>query len=364
MRTHRPALIVLSVLAPLACAGGTQPAPTTPAPVTQTAPPTDAASTETDASAGPPEAETVRIIAQPGTPQWFVEGFAAFRAGALDPIVANFAPDISWEAVGSPLAPPSEGKQAVLERWEDLLTGIPDMKLAAERIFARDDLIVVQVVLTGTHQGDFRGIAPTNKSVGTRVMAWIWHDDKGQAERVRVVYNEAALLAQMGVMKAETVPPVVELPTADPEIIEADADPEAVELAKAWLKSWGPKAWKACKKRFCASSLIAHDAASGTTVEDPAQHEVAAKSFGTAFPNLQAKPVDVISLGDWVLVHATMKGTHKGALGPIEPTKKKIELESSSVLHLEDGKIAESWGYSNHLQLLHQLGLFEAPGST
>ena len=65
------------------------------------------------------DAKRVEVTARPGTPEWFVQGLEAFRAGDIDPIVANFAIDIEWDAVGSPLEPPSIGKPAVLSRWED-----------------------------------------------------------------------------------------------------------------------------------------------------------------------------------------------------------------------------------------------------
>ena len=54
------------------------------------------------------EDKIVEVTAKPGTPEWFVQGLEAFRAGNIDPIVANFAKNITWDAVGSPLEPPSK----------------------------------------------------------------------------------------------------------------------------------------------------------------------------------------------------------------------------------------------------------------
>ena len=42
-------------------------------------------------------------------------------------------------------------------------------------------------------------------------------------------------------------------------------------------------------------------------------------------------------------------------------TKKKVALTYSEVVHLEGGKIKETWGYTNNLDMLAQLGLFQAP---
>jgi hypothetical protein len=313
------------------------------------------------ATAGADEEAPVEITAKPGTAPWFVQAFAAFRGGNIDPIVQNFATDITWEAVGSPLAPISEGKQAVLDRWDGLLTGIPDMKLAAERVFARDALVVAQVVLVGTHDGEFHGLAPTGKRVGTRVLAWVWHDKEGKAKKVRIVYDEGSLLAQMGIIPGGDVPPVPELPTAEPEIVEADTNAEAVKVAGAWIKSWGAGAWKACQEKLCAENMVAHDTARDKTMSTPEEHEAATKAFSAAFPDMKGKSVDVVAFGDWVVVHGLLQGTHKGDLGPLAATKKKVKLDHSAVMRLEDTKIAEMWGYSNHLQLLAQIGAFELP---
>ncbi|HET6583007.1 MAG TPA: ester cyclase [Nannocystaceae bacterium] len=303
----------------------------------------------------------VEVTAKPGTPEWFVQGLAAFRSGNIDPIVANFAPDIVWDAVGSPLEPPSKGKAAVQSRWEDLLTAIPDMKLHASRIFHQDDLVVLQVVLTGTHKGDFRGMPATNKPLGAEVIAWVWHGKDGKAKKVRVVYNEAALLAQMGKLEGAEVPPIPAIPDGEPEIITGDSDAAATKVMKQMYAA-GKNSWKLCQEKLCVADVVHHETGEGKTLKTTAEHEAGSAMFFTAFPDLRAKPQDVISFGpDWVVTFMHAKGTHKGDMGPIKATKKKVNLAYSEVARLDGGKIAETWGYTNSLDMMAQLGLFTAP---
>ncbi|MBX7084488.1 MAG: ester cyclase [Nannocystaceae bacterium] len=303
------------------------------------------------------------VTAKPGTPEWFVQGLAAFRAGDIDPIVANFALDIEWDAVGSPLEPPSKGKPAVLSRWEDLLTAIPDMKLHARRIFHHGELVVMQVVLTGTHKGDFRGIAATGKPLGAEVLAWIWHDASGKAKRVKVVYDEATLLAQMGQLGGGEAPPVPAIPDGDPEIIAADADAPASKTLQTMLAG-GKKAWTLCETKLCSLPLVAHDTRMGSVNEDAAQHQAMHDAFFAAFPDMRVKLTDVTSFGaGWAVALVTMKGTHKADLGGMKATGKKVELAMTELVRLQDGKIAETWMYSNHLQLLAAVGMFTPPGA-
>lgn len=308
--------------------------------------------------------KTVEVTAKPGTPEWFVQGLQAFRAGDLDPIIENFAKDIVWDAVGSPIAPPSEGAEAVRSRWEDLLTGIPDMKLHARRIFHQGDLIAMQVVLTGSHKGNFRGLEPTNKPLGTEVLVWVWHDKDGKAKKVDVYYNEAALLAQMGVLGDAPAPAIPDIPAGDPEIITGEDDAAAKKTMKD-LYAAGKGSWKLCQEKLCIEGVVGHDMAEGTTMKTPEEHAKAHDGFFAAFPDLKPKLDDSFAFGpEWVVVSMSAKATHKGDLGPLKATNKKVNLTYAELVHFQDGKIAETWGYSNNLDLLAQLGMFTPPEPT
>ncbi len=315
-----------------------------------------------EAFAASREDKIVEITAKPGTPEWFVQGLEAFRAGNIDPIVANFAKTITWDAVGSPLEPPSKGSEAVRSRWEDLLTAIPDMKLYARRVFHQGDLIVMQVVLTGSHKGDFRGLAPTNKPLGAEVLAWVWHDKEGKAKKVLVYYNEAALLAQMGVLGADApVPPIPEIPTGQPEIITG-ADDAAPKKAMKELYAAGKDSLKVCEEKLCAEGFVAHDMSEGTELKTAEEHKASQEMFYGAFPDAKTKLDQAVAFGpEWVAVTMKGKGTHKGDMGPIKATNKKVDLAFSEIVRFEDGKIAESWGYHNNLDMMAQLGLFTPP---
>lgn len=307
------------------------------------------------------EDKIVEVTAKPGTPEWFVQGLEAFRAGNIDPIVANFAANITWDAVGSPLEPPSKGAEAVRSRWEDLLTAIPDMQLYARRIFHQGDLIVMQVVLTGTHKGDFRGLAATNKPLGAEVLAWVWHDKEGKAKKVLVYYNEAALLAQMGQLGDAPAPPIPEIPSGTPEIITG-TDEAAPKKAYKEMVSAGKDSWKVCKEKLCVEGQTHHEMSDGSTVKTDEEHEKSSAAFYGAFPDLKPKLDQQFAFGtDWAVFTMKGKATHKGDFGPLKATNKKVNLQYSELVRYEGGKIAESWGYYNNLDLLAQLGLFTSP---
>lgn len=80
-----------------------------------------------------------------------------------------------------------------------LFTAFPDLRIEAEQILASGDHIVARLRLTGTHKGNFAGIAPTNKSVswqGCNVVEM----RNGKAIRSRVYADNASLFQQLGVL--------------------------------------------------------------------------------------------------------------------------------------------------------------------
>ena len=48
--------------------------------------------------------------------------------------------------------------------------GFPDMRIEVEDMIAEGDKVTARVAMSGTHQGEFQGIAPTGKQVQVRAI--------------------------------------------------------------------------------------------------------------------------------------------------------------------------------------------------
>jgi steroid delta-isomerase-like uncharacterized protein len=57
------------------------------------------------------------------------------------------------------------GAQALKHVWAVLLRAFPDIHVAVEDVIAEGDKVVYRNTVTGTHQGEYRGLAPTGRSV-------------------------------------------------------------------------------------------------------------------------------------------------------------------------------------------------------
>ena len=78
---------------------------------------------------------------------------------------------------------------------------------------------------------------------------------------------------------------------------------------------------------------------------------------GTAqiFPDLQVEILDLIEEQERIAVRARFFGTHSAELCGVPATEKKVCFEALEIFRLENGKIAESWGYWPDIQILELL---------
>lgn len=73
-----------------------------------------------------------------------------------------FQPDV---LIRTPVPVRATGAQAMKDVFGRLLRAFPDLHVAVEDVVAEEDKVVSRNVVTGTHQGEYMGLAPTGKSV-------------------------------------------------------------------------------------------------------------------------------------------------------------------------------------------------------
>jgi steroid delta-isomerase-like uncharacterized protein len=92
-----------------------------------------------------------------------------------------------------------QGLEAYKQFLSVLFTAFPDLQFTIEDMIAEGDTVVVRYTTRGTHQGAFRGIAPTGKLVsgtgmfidrivnGKAVEQWFNSDDLGRLQQLGVI---------------------------------------------------------------------------------------------------------------------------------------------------------------------------------
>ena len=79
--------------------------------------------------------------------------------------------------------------------------------------------------------------------------------------------------------------------------------------------------------------------------------------FEAAFPKYEIFADEMIAEGDRVCIMGRTRGVHQGDLHGIPPTGKQVECPLAVIYRLADGKIAESWIYTDRMTMLEQLGV-------
>jgi steroid delta-isomerase-like uncharacterized protein len=120
-------------------------------------------------------------------------GDAEFLSKTIDEIVA---PDA---AIRTPLPIDATGAELLKQVWAMLLRIYPDIHLTVHDVIAEGDKVVARNTVTGTHRGEFMGVAPTGKTV-TYDEIFIFRFADGRVVETWGVVDVYAQMKQIGVI--------------------------------------------------------------------------------------------------------------------------------------------------------------------
>ena len=128
----------------------------------------------------------------------------------------------------------------------------------------------------------------------------------------------------------------------------------SVEENKALVRREQAELWNHTGDLDAAAELFAPD-----RVEDAKQE---AANVRRGFPDLESTIEDLIAERDKVVAHWRAQATHQGEYMGISPSGNRVDFRGISIYRIEGGKIAESWGVSEDLALMRQIGAIPEPG--
>ena len=105
-------------------------------------------------------------------------------------------PDLVFHA---PVPSDVTGVEALKQVWVTLLGAFPDLHVAIEDVVAEGDKVVYRNTVTGTHQGEYRGLPPTGRSVRYAEI-FILRCAGGRIAEIWGVVDVLAQLRQLGVV--------------------------------------------------------------------------------------------------------------------------------------------------------------------
>lgn len=93
-----------------------------------------------------------------------------------------------------------QGVDAAIEHELAIYGAFPDMKYTPEAIVAEGDTVAARWRATGTHDGEFEGIAPTGEEIDITACGLMRVAD-GEIAEVWLTYDRLGMLQQLGVVE-------------------------------------------------------------------------------------------------------------------------------------------------------------------
>jgi predicted ester cyclase len=124
----------------------------------------------------------------------FEEGINQQKLDIFDELIA---PTYVNHSLPAP-APGAEGFKAVVNMF---IRAFPDLRIEVEEVIAEGNLFSSRGYFTGTHQGDFQGIAATGKQINAAYLD-IWRAEDGKLIENWVNLDMVTMMRQLGVMPA------------------------------------------------------------------------------------------------------------------------------------------------------------------
>jgi steroid delta-isomerase-like uncharacterized protein len=97
------------------------------------------------------------------------------------------------------LAPTKDGVTAFFRMY---IAAFPDLRMIPEDMIASGDKVAARVRATGTHKGAFMGMSPTGKRIDVQFIDIIRFGDDGRAREHWGVFDQLAMMQQLGAIPA------------------------------------------------------------------------------------------------------------------------------------------------------------------
>lgn len=265
-------------------------------------------------------------------------------------------------------APPDEdaGVDGLILNLERARVSRPDFAFRIDDLFVDGDLVVVRTTISGTHLGDFFGVAPTGTWIEIPAID-LWQVADGKLVGVWHLEDILDMMEQLGMIPAgeataaaaDTAAP--SLPATAGMSGTTDATDVAANVALAR---------RFHDEIFARGNLDAADAILAADVvwqRDVPPGVEGVRTFASrvraAFPDLTLTADRVVATGDRVAILWTLSGTHQGEFLGAAASGNSISIQGIDIYRIANGRIAEIWTVGDDLGLLFQLGAFPVLGS-
>jgi steroid delta-isomerase-like uncharacterized protein len=124
------------------------------------------------------------------------------NAHDLRGIMATFGPDAKYD--DESWGEHHLGREGVEAYYRDLLTALPDLDIEVQTRLATEENVVLEVIITGTQAGPWRGLPATGRRVRFPLCAIYSFEPAGKLAAEKIYYDRASVLRQVGLYREPT----------------------------------------------------------------------------------------------------------------------------------------------------------------
>ena len=222
--------------------------------------------------------------------------------------------------------------EALKQYYASIFAAIPDIRFTVEDLVAEGDKVAGRWSCTGTHQGEFMGIAPTGKRV-TNSGIDIQRIAEGKIVEERGEWDALGFLQRLG------------------------AVPQATEANKALVRRMIEEGWNKHNLALLDelyADCVYYNPATGEVKGEALKQFLA--SMLAAFPDIRFTIEDLVAEGDKVVTRWSCTGTHRGEFMGLAPTGKQLTPSALDIFRIVEGKVVEERVEFDTLRFFQQLG--------
>ena len=114
----------------------------------------------------------------------------------LDAVMATFGGDARYD--DEPWGDHRTGRDGVRSYYTELMRALPDLAIDVKKRHVSSESVVVEVTITGTHLGPWRGLPATGRRIEFPLCGVYTFDANDRLAGERIYYDRGAVLGQLG----------------------------------------------------------------------------------------------------------------------------------------------------------------------
>lgn len=120
----------------------------------------------------------------------------------LEGVLNTFGADAHYD--DEPWDEHFQKRDGVRQFYEQLMKALPDLEIKVQRQYVTQDAILVEVVISGTHLGAWRGLPATGRRVEFPLCGIYTFDVNDRLAGEKIYYDRGTVLRQLGVFREPT----------------------------------------------------------------------------------------------------------------------------------------------------------------